>query len=70
MTGTYTPTAVGYECAALVRYRLDMCDSKKMEIYPTSQWGLYGDYAGPENVEMAWAITALSRLHRAASPKT
>lgn len=59
-----TPTAVGYECAAMMRYRPESCESKRIEIYPTSQWGLLGIYSGPENVEMAWAVTALGRLHR------
>jgi len=62
----YTPTRVGYPCAAMVRYRPEAAGSNRIEIYPTSQWGLLGDYCGPENVELAWAVTALGRLHRRA----
>ena len=37
-----TPTAIGYEAAAFYRYRArtGAADSKKIELYPSSQWGL------------------------------
>lgn len=59
-----TPTAVGYECAAMMRYRPEMAESTRIEIYPTSQWGPLCSYSGPENVELEWAVAALGRLHR------
>jgi hypothetical protein len=52
----YTPTAVGYECAAMLRYREFSLEESRIEIYPTSQWGLYGDCEGPESAVAAWAI--------------
>ena len=41
---------------AMLRYRPMTVNESRIEIYPTSQWGLLGDYAGPENAVTAWAI--------------
>ena len=52
----HSPTAVGYNCAAMVRYRPFTVNESRIEIYPTDQWGLLGDYDGPENAATAWAV--------------
>ena len=39
----YTPSFVGYECAAMVRHRLENIDDNVIELYPLSQWGILAD---------------------------
>lgn len=57
---TYTSTRHGYYCAAMMRYRPENADSKRIEIYPTSQWGDIGvDYEGPENERRCYAREAV-----------
>lgn len=59
----WTPSEVGYECAAMMRYRPEACDSKRIEFYPTWQWGSWmPDYDGPENAALVSARAALRRL--------
>ena len=59
----YSPTQYGYPCAAMMRFRSEMVNSKRIEIYPTSQWGDLGvDYTGPENAELVSVRAALQKL--------
>lgn len=66
---TYTPTSVGYHCAAMIRYRPENAESKRIEIYPTDQWGLLGEYDGPENADLVSARECLRKLHLAEKRK-
>ena len=63
---SFTPTRVGYDCAALVRHRPPSMIESRIEIYPTSQWGLLGDYSGPESALVEWAINPRGFRYRAA----
>jgi hypothetical protein len=66
----YTPTRHGYYCAAMMRYRPENADSKRIEIYPTGQWGDYGvDYSGPENAHAVMARASIQTAHRQSSIK-
>lgn len=58
----YTPTRVGYECAAMMRYRAESADSKRIEVYPLSQWGDGYGYDGPENERIVLARVALRKM--------
>lgn len=56
----YSPTRHGYYCAAMMRYRPENAESKRIEIYPMAQWCDIGvDYDGPENDRQSSARKAL-----------
>ena len=61
-----TPTRVGYECAAMIRFRPGMVNSKRIERYPNSQWGdCYGiELPDEENTELCSARRVLQRRFR------
>ena len=55
----YSPSQVGYPCAAMMHYRPEAADSKRIEIYPLSQWGPWmPDYDGPESAALVSARAA------------
>jgi len=58
--GNYSPSRVGCPCAAMIRFRPDMVNESRIEAYPLSQWGLLGDYDGPENATLRWMLKRAS----------
>jgi len=55
-----TPTQVGYACAAMLRYRPHMADCKRIEAYPSDQWGWMGLPPDYSDVPLRqWAIRNL-----------
>lgn len=61
----YPPQKYGYACHAMMRFRPENADSKRIEIYPKSQWGDMGvEYTGPENADLTTARADIQRQKR------